>query len=324
MSKFPFTQLVHQVKSVVFENCIYEISFVYLINLGLESVCKNLDNSKYCHNYIFTTDEEEEKEILHPASYSFLSDENNFFSQDYIFETNATRKLLINLEENANKHHSILEGLRQTKLPRLSEIIIKKNPYARHLFDSLSRVFQNGNETINGLLIVQILIVLYLRVNEGNGHSPYLRRSYHGVCYPDACTMADININNLIFSQMIFDEKPKIVSLPLFNYPGCTDDKKYNFGTDDWKPVNWAAVVTLSSIGFLIIVGSILDVYLRSKKADKEEYGKETERPKPYGLGYKILTAFSVVSNLEIIFAVSNKKVKNIKLIHFSFNFFYF
>ena len=283
---------------------------MYLINLGLESVCKNLDNSKYCHNYIFTTDEEEDKEIIHTASDDFLSNENINFSQDYILKTNATKKLLMNLEENAEKHHFILEDLRQTKLPRLSELVIKKNPYAKHLFDSLARVLQNGNEPVNGLLIVQILIVLYLRVNEGNGHSPYLRRSYHGVCYPDACTMADININNLIFSQMIFDEKPKIISFPFISYPGCTDDKKYNFGVDDWKPVNWAAVVTLSSIGFLIIVGSILDVYLRSQNADKE-FGKDTERPKPYGLGYKILTAFSVVSNLEIIFAVSNKKVKN-------------
>ena len=78
---------------------------------------------------------------------------------------------------------------------------------------------------------------------------------------------------------MIFDENPKVVSFPFISYPGCTDDKKYNFGADDWKPVNWAAVVTLSSIGFLIIVGSFLDVYLRSQKAENE-FGKDKERPK--------------------------------------------
>ena len=278
-------------------------------SVGLESVCKNLDNSKYCHNYIFTTDEEDEKEIIDSDAFSFLSNENLIFPQDYILKTNATKEIMNNLEVSTKGHHFLFEELRHTKLPKLSELFIQKNPYAKHLFNALSRVLQNEGE-VNGLLVVQIMIVLYLRVNERNGHSPYFRRAYHGVCYPDACTLADININNFIFSQIIFHEKPKVISFPFINYPGCTDDRKYNFGAEDWKPVNWAAVVTLGSIGFLVIVGSVLDIYLRSKETDKK-LGTETKRPTSYGLGYKLLTAFSVVSNLEVIFAVNPKKVKN-------------
>ena len=278
-------------------------------SLGLESVCKNLDNSKYCHNYIFTTDEEDGREIINTDVFSFMSNDNMIFSQDYILKTNATNEILNNLEVSTKEHHFLFEDLRETKLPKLSELVIQKNAYARHLFNALSRVLQNGDEVnVNGLLVVQVMIVLYLRVNERNGHSPYFRRAYHGVCYPDACTMTDININNFIFSQIIFHEKPKVISFPLLAYPGCTDDTKYNFGAEDWKPANWAAVVTLGSIGFLVIVGSVLDIYLRSQESDKK-LGTEAKRPICYGLGYKLLTAFSVISNLEVIFAVTPKTV---------------
>ena len=35
-----------------------------------------------------------------------------------------------------------------------------------------------------------------------------------------ACSLEDIKTNNMLFSLLYFPEKPRIFSLPLFNYPG--------------------------------------------------------------------------------------------------------
>ena len=120
---------------------------------------------------------------------------------------------------------------------------------------------------------------------------------YQGVCYPDACTMDEININNYIFSSIIFHEYyPKIVSLPMYNYPGCSDDDKYNKKVQNWEVVNWAAVITLSLVGLGVVTGTILDMQGRSKEL------KEKSK--------NILISFSLISNLEYVFEVSSKKVK--------------
>ena len=120
---------------------------------------------------------------------------------------------------------------------------------------------------------------------------------YQGVCYPDACTMNEININNFIFSSIIFHEHdPKIVSLPFYNYLGCSDDNKYNKKVKNWEVVNWVAVISLSLIGLGIVTGTILDIHGRSTELkEKRKY---------------FLISFSLVSNLENVFGVLPKKVK--------------
>ena len=120
---------------------------------------------------------------------------------------------------------------------------------------------------------------------------------YQGVCYPDACTLNEININNFIFSSIIFHEHdPQIVSLPFYNYPGCSDDNKYNKKVKNWEVVNWVAVISLSLIGLGIVTGTILDIHCRSTEL------KEKRK--------NFLISFSLVSNLENVFGVLPKKVK--------------
>ena len=269
----------------------------------METVCsKSLDNSKYCHNYVYEDDGYKTKH-KEASDVDFLQNEKLFLRPDSdTFVNYSIRHYISNLEDRIEDNNFLIEELDHRTLPKLSELIIKKNSYARSLYKSMSSLFPHS-------LIVQIIILLYLRVNGGNGHSPYIPIAYHGVCYPDACTMRDINTNNIIFSELFFHDSPKIRSLPSISYPGCTDDPRYNVGVKDWKTVNWVAILTLGFIGFLIAVGTFLDVYHKSIES-KRKCEKELKISKNRGLGLNLLTAFSMVSNLGVIFSVSPQKVK--------------
>ena len=127
--------------------------------------------------------------------------------------------------------------------------------------------------------------------------------AYQGVCYPDACTMDDINLANYGFSLLLFkDHDPKIVSAPLFSAPGCSDDEKYNKKVQNWELINWVAVIVMSLIGFSVVIGTGLEIQQRSK-------GEKIEKKTQKSLILNMLEAFSIVSNLEIIFGVQEKKV---------------
>lgn len=115
--------------------------------------------------------------------------------------------------------------------------------------------------------------------------------------------MDDINNANYIFSLLLFKEHdPKIVSAPLFNYPGCSDDEKYQKKVQNWGAINWIAVIIMSLIGLLVVIGTVLETQERSKRSNIDI--KENKR-----LSQNMLTSFSVISNLEIIFEVPEKKV---------------
>ena len=125
--------------------------------------------------------------------------------------------------------------------------------------------------------------------------------------------MEDINNANYIFSLLLFKEhEPRPVSAPLFNYPGCSDDAKYHKKVQNWASINWIAMITMSLIGLLVLIGTILETQERSKGA---KIGKKENK----SLGHNMLTSFSVISNLEIIFGVPEKKVhfKNISIHYF-------
>ena len=126
--------------------------------------------------------------------------------------------------------------------------------------------------------------------------------AYHGVCYPDACTMEDINTANYIFSRSLFNQNPKIVSAPLYNYPGCSDDDKYDKKVQNWEVINWIAVIMMSLIGLSVLIGTVLEINERSKR---DKIVKKESK----SLISTLLTSFSVISNLENIFGVPEKKV---------------
>ena len=114
--------------------------------------------------------------------------------------------------------------------------------------------------------------------------------------------MEDINNANYIFSLLLFKQNPRIVSAPLFNYPGCSDDDKYHKKVQNWGIINWIAVLMMSLIGLSVLIGTVLEINERSKRDNIVK--KENK-----SFFLNLLTSFSVISNLEIIFGVPEKKV---------------
>ena len=144
-------------------------------------------------------------------------------SPEYHFlqNSNITGDFLSDLESVIIDETQLIDQFDHLKsLPKLSKLFLENNSYARKLHSSLTSLLQMDNKEVDSALVTQIIILLYLRVNGGNGHSPYIRKPYHGVCYPAACSLEDIKTNNMLFSLLYFPEKPRIFSLPLFNYPG--------------------------------------------------------------------------------------------------------
>ena len=114
--------------------------------------------------------------------------------------------------------------------------------------------------------------------------------------------MDDINYANYIFSFLLFKQNPRIVSAPLFNYPGCSDDDKYDKKVQNWEVINWIAVIMMSLIGLSVLIGTVLEINERSKR---DKIVKKESK----SLISTLLTSFSVISNLENIFGVPEKKV---------------
>ena len=126
--------------------------------------------------------------------------------------------------------------------------------------------------------------------------------------------MDDINNANYIFSLLLFKEhEPRPVSAPLFNYPGCSDDAKYHKKVQNWAGINWIAVITMSLIGLFVLIGTLLETQERSK-------GAKIDKKENKSLGHNMLTSFSVMSNLEIIFGVPEKKVRFKKYFNSNFS----
>ena len=78
--------------------------------------------------------------------------------------------------------------------------------------------------------------------------------------------MDDINNANYIFSLLLFKQNPRIVSAPLFNYPGCSDDDKYDKKVQNWEVINWIAVIMMCLIGLSVLIGTVLEINERSKR----------------------------------------------------------
>ena len=138
-----------------------------------------------------------------------------------------------------------------------------------------------------------------------------------GMCYPSACSKDDISANNIAYARTVFPEgSPPIVAQPLvpdalaiilnvdkdtkeavqMSAIGCSDDERHS---GNWKAENYVMVTLLSIIGFLVLVGTTMEIAIRSPYIDSS-----LEKSSPPGLGSKLLMAFSLISNLEFIFKV--------------------
>ena len=87
---------------------------------------------------------------------------------------------------------------------------------------------------------------------------------------------------------------------------GCSDDENHRY--DGWRDVSTAAITVLSLIAVLIWLGTILDTFERNRTMSMGAINvKEVSK----GLGFKLLTSFSLVSNMEVIFQEPEKKGGN-------------
>ena len=158
------------------------------------------------------------------------------------------------------------------------------------------------------------MVYVWWLKNRGNGPRGFATSSpYHGVCYPAECSMKDIHTNNLQFAQQLWPGEVYLASSPLLPFPGseywvtgCSDDEEHRY--DGWRDVSTAAITVLSLIAVLICLGTILDIFERNRTMSMGAINvKEVSK----GLGFKLLTSFSLVSNMEVIFQEPAKKGGN-------------
>ena len=155
-------------------------------------------------------------------------------------------------------------------------------------------------------------------VMNGAGLWPFMPQlASQGMCYPAACSSSDISANNIAYARLFFTSPmPAIVAQPqvpdalafIFQMDqetkeaiqltaiGCSDDERHS---GIWKAENYAMVSILSVIGFLVLIGTLLEIVIRSPYVDSS-----LEKDSPPGLGSRLLLSFSLISNLEFIFKV--------------------
>ena len=135
----------------------------------MENVCKNLDNSKYCHNYIITT----ESDIFENSEETFPTNVMQFNEKQLNFKNNlnpnATQNIFQSLEEKIKGRNLLVENLDLKALPKLSDIYLRNNAYLRNLHNSLSNVLLSdaSSKKSNSIDVIQVMILLYLRVRFG-------------------------------------------------------------------------------------------------------------------------------------------------------------
>ena len=146
---------------------------------------------------------------------------------------------------------------------------------------------------------------------------------YQGMCFPSACSVADINTNaEVLASRVALPCTPAVGSSPIVGDPffdflqeqfqmsdedreefkgqiiGCSDAEIYS---GHWKAENYIIVTLFTIIALLILMGTAVDLF------EKNVYIGHPEEKKRPGLGYEMLRSFSLVENLRFIFSVSGK-----------------
>ena len=313
---------------------------------GNEKECKSMSTAKYCHNYISPFFEAPDN-FADPRMESNL-EETGFNTQNHKFTVQnknfdllksisikSARKMLPDDEEDLDDF-----GFDTTDLVDLGEILINRNSYMRKVHDSLVEVLKKlrkEEEEIGGVTIsipkmaASLLMILWYGLNFGQGPGnigvtpPF---PYYGGCYPVQCTKADIETNNLIFSNQIFKHLGAFnISILLGASPNIPDDMATLFGVDDkfreaiqesavgcsddarysgdWKWENYLVVSILAVIASLVAIGTLIEIMEIEESSSKEE-------KKKHGLGHKLITSFSLLSNIKFIFQPSTSAKKGV------------
>ena len=297
---------------------------------GMEAECRNSHNSKYCFNYasafpisnsatIKLSSNLQNPKIDTRRGMEFINHKNPiprnvFFQQPIETIMNDSVLMMLNKSTNYVRDADTENEINLLTLPKLSDILITRNSYIRNLHSSLMEIMAKAGSEAPGDLIRIImgkLIFIWLSANGGNGPGLPLPFAYQGACYPGACSKRDISMNNIAFSYdtiFKYDQNGTHIAAfaPLVPYPidptfwtaGCSDDNKYS---GEWKTENYVVVYyILTILGFFILVGTAADIL-----------GRFLFKIQDHGLGYDLLTAFSLMSNMEFIFQSTPRKGSN-------------
>ena len=317
---------------------------------GSEKQCKNLPRAKYCQNYFmpFIKDEiiPDDPLQLEQRLFKFkFEDQKNLKDT---FDKPLDLQNMFGLKDHFGLDNILdpSDDIDATQLLKPSDYLLGKSSYVRKFHSSLVELLKNQSTSgilrshmeltdIDEDMIVEailntttsIMISMWYSINglsNGPGMWGYQPPfAYQGMCYPQDCSVEEIETNNRIFAEYLFKYNflmPTIVPTPripdaLFGGTptneedlkglrilqstavGCSDDEKYN---GKWKPENYAVVTVISIIGFFVSLGTLIElleraIYITESKLDNEKNNS-------HGLGYKILTSFSLISNLEFIF----------------------
>ena len=315
---------------------------------GLELKCRRLEKSKYCVNYLLSfpadysgggdTEERIELDVVDPL---VIKNTPHLLLNEYM---DAHLNQTVIRYPKISRPRSKIEDDRRTittidldprKLPSLSDILIPKQSALSKLVTALTNMSTEAklfeaDEIDHPYFWTGFLITMWWMNNLFIAPSlPDSTFPYQGVCYPDACTKQDIQDNNVFFMKQIFSHvegSPIFAFTPLRNADsniedideekytrGCTDDEKYNIEWEEEihkKSDAQTTFIVLATIGFFILIGTLVDVSHRiTQNASLIGGGKKPSSES--GLGYQMLVAFSLVSNTEFIFQTSNKKGSN-------------
>ena len=211
---------------------------------GLERVCRDLDKSKYCHNYlgIFERTPEPEPRLNSSKTHSSIS-YSQIKSQHYqadwrkwnrnvtSFPVNLTRAL----KSWTTEQLPISLNLDTTKLPKLSGILVNRHKSFEKLAVSIREIVARLNLTddmkaVDPKLLLGVWISQWWGLNLLNAPWNPSALPYQGVCYPDACSKEDIQTNNLAYAWKIYGDiqgSPAFAFSPLIPWKTTEDDITY-------------------------------------------------------------------------------------------------
>ena len=131
---------------------------------GLENVCKNLDNSKYCHNYVIQIDDDIFENSEETISTNTLLNKEKQYDFSGHFNLNDIQNILLSLEDKTRGYNHLVENLDLKTLPKLSDMYLQNNAYLRNLHSSLSNILLGETSQESNIDVIQVMILLYLRV----------------------------------------------------------------------------------------------------------------------------------------------------------------
>ena len=201
---------------------------------GLERVCRDLNRSKYCHNYLGIFDRETYKPALPKnldddlklssfeiKSQHSQSNQRNKNKNVYTYHVNLTRAL----SSWTKEHFPISLDIDTKALPKLSGILMKTHKSFEKLVMSVREIVARldlfDDAKVDPYFVMGVWIYQWWGLNLFNPPVTPNSLPYQGICYPDACTKEDIETSNLAYAWKIYgyiEDSPLFAFSPLFTF----------------------------------------------------------------------------------------------------------